>query len=249
MADEGNNFDREERSFTANHHHGEVAEADAIVHIDEEYDCNDDEPPPSPMNKHDDNESIARCIFRILYVMLTLSVAGLVFAVVMYNRAKTLAPNARNQALSPEAEQEAFDRDVESYRLTLQNMLSPVVKISNLLEATSPQAEALEWLVFEDRVLDVAGLEQTMGSDPYPFYQRYALMTLFFATGGELWEETPWTDNGNVHECNFVGVDCDAKNQVVVLDLFLRRLRGRKYRIIGEQRDPLIVFLSLVFCL
>jgi hypothetical protein len=164
--------------------------------------------------------------------MLVLSIAGLAFAVVMYVRAIDATKNAKNQ--NGEEEEGILERDVDDYRLRLQNMLSPVVKFSDLLEDTSPQAEAVEWLVFEDRILDVVDLELqlTEGGIPYPLHQRYALMTLYFATGGELWDDmgdTAWAENGNVHECDFVGVDCNEKKQVIGLDLYLRKLRGREY--------------------
>ena len=229
-----------------------------VVHIDdEEFDDDDDddddddshdshdsddEPSPVPMTKDkypaDKSKSLERCIFRILYIMLTLSIAGLAVAIVMYVRAINATNRAtKNQDTIEETEEGIFDRDIESYRTQLQNMLSPLVKFSDLLEDTSPQAEALEWLVFEDRVLDIVDLEKQQqmmmeGNTPYPLYQRYALMTLFFATGGELWDDmddAAWTDKGNVHECDFVGVECNDKKQVIGLDLYLRKLRGRTY--------------------
>ncbi|KAL3904511.1 MAG: hypothetical protein SGILL_010038 [Bacillariaceae sp.] len=199
---------------------------------EEDSESEDDENQPTPFQK-DNRGSSDRCVFVTLWIVMILALGGLAFATVRYVQYK----NANRQSASiPTTQDDDFNeilanRDTEAYKLQVQNILADVVKSSTLLTPSSPQAQAVEWMVLQDSVLTLDDLDKTAATDgagdPYRVYQRYALMALFFATGGELWEDTPWTENGEVHECDFVGVDCDEKDQVVILDLFLRKLRGR----------------------
>ena len=68
---------------------------------------------------------------------------------------------------------------------------------------------------------------ETFEENPNPLYQRYAMMVLFFATNGELWNGPPWTEETDIHECDFLGVDCDLDRVVIGLDMTRRQLRGR----------------------
>jgi hypothetical protein len=192
----------------------------------------DAEEGPIPLKSDLIRRASDRQIFLTLYILLALALSGLAFAMVRYIQAKNVSSSLPQSSSSNDAgdddEQEFLDRDTESFKLQLQSILSQIVKSSELLDPSSPQAQAVDWLVFEDHMLSTADLVlQNTETDPFRVYQRYALMTLFFATNGELWEETPWTDNSKVHECDFTGVDCDTEEQVVLLDLYMRKLRSR----------------------
>jgi hypothetical protein len=217
---------------------------EAVFHIDDDDDdganSNDGEDddmsysvevdqPPYPLSKdHVTNGNNDRHIFMTLYIMLALALGGLAFAISRYVLILKRADN--NSMTGADETVIDFDRDTTEFKGLLQTVLSGFVKSSVLLDASSPQAQAIEWMVFEDQMLTMENLTVAVkddDADPFAVYQRYALMALFFATNGELWEETPWTENGMVHTCDFAGVDCDENDQVVLLDLFLRKLRGR----------------------
>ncbi|KAG7348249.1 RHS repeat-associated core domain containing protein [Nitzschia inconspicua] len=209
---------------------GESEDDDKSVALEEE------DLPPKPLkrdhNTHRGNNNNDRHIFVTLYIMMFLALGGLTFASTRYIQAK-LASNGNGGGVASSMEGSddvtAFNRDNIAFKTQLEAVLSDVVRSSDLLQVSSPQARAVEWLVFQDRMLTMEDLntEENNGGDPFKVYQRYALMALYFATSGQLWEEIPWTDNTMVHTCDFVGVDCDEKRQVVILNLYLRKLRGR----------------------
>jgi hypothetical protein len=209
----------------------EVAENEDNGGEDGDLDSDEDTDEEKPVPFHKDSRgSSDRPIFVTLYIMLFLALGGLAFATARYIQAKSAN---RQQAITMNVKEDDVNevlanRDSTAYKLQLQSVLSEVIKSSTLLTPSSPQAQAVEWMVFQDATLTMNDiLEAAESGDPYRVYQRYALMALFFATNGELWEAVPWTENGEIHECDFVGVDCDESEQVVILDLFLRKLRGR----------------------
>jgi hypothetical protein len=197
---------------------------------DKIYDLEDDQPPEPLKEDHTSrSKKSGRHIFVTLYIIVFLALVGLAFASARYIQARKASNNSK--IISPSEQGDVnFNRDTTAFKNQLQAMLSNVVESSALLQASSPQSQAIKWLVFEDRMLTMDDLTvgtNGSGGDPFQVYQRYALMALFFATSGELWEAVPWTDNTLVHACDFGGVDCDDNKQVVVLDLYLRKLRGR----------------------
>ena len=137
------------------------------------------------------------------------------------------------------------NRDPIKYRNDIESILSNVVEDFTFLEGAPKKA--LDWLVFQDLMLTSMDIEAMMksiaaednndensndddkvGVPIFPLVQRYALMVLFFGTSGELWNDKSWSDLVHVHECAFMGVDCDdSKGQALTLDLQYRKLRGR----------------------
>lgn len=207
-----------------------IVEEDVVIDADdvdddESYDMEGDLPPEPLKGDYSRRSNNDRHIFMTLYIIMVLALGGLAFATTRYVQARKASIDGD---ASPPDDEIPFNRDTTAFKIQLQSVLSEVVRSSVLSEASSPQAQAIKWLVFEDRMLTMEDLTmEADGGDPFKVYQRYALTALFFATNGELWEGTPWTDNILVPTCSFEGVDCDEKNQVVVLDLFLRKLRGR----------------------
>ena len=137
------------------------------------------------------------------------------------------------------------NRDPIKYRNDIESILSNVVEDFTFLEGAPKKA--LDWLVFQDLMLTSMDIEAMMksiaandnndedsndddkvGVPIFPLVQRYALMVLFFGTSGELWNDKSWSDLVHVHECAFMGVDCDESHgQALTLDLQYRKLRGR----------------------
>lgn len=87
-----------------------------------------------------------------------------------------------------------------------------------ILEPSSAQAQAMEWLAFEDTKFDMASNEaSTIGSR---LHQRYALASWYFDQGGpKFWTKinrdpgSGWIVHGvGVHECDWAGIDCQEQS-------------------------------------
>jgi hypothetical protein len=115
--------------------------------------------------------------------------------------------------------------------------ISTLLGLSNVIERTSPQAQAIEWLAFEDEPLFVVTKESTTTNETnannnngnklynYESYlerleQRYSLVVWYFDQGGpKLWTtinrepSSGWINFGaDIHECQWKGIDCEYKN-------------------------------------
>ncbi|MGK3760286.1 MAG: hypothetical protein ACI8RD_012603 [Bacillariaceae sp.] len=171
----------------------------------------------------------------------------------MRNNGPRSAPTTGGMATNPASSSSSSytleeidpNRDPIKYRNDIEFILSNFVEDTTFF--LGAPKKALDWLVFQDLVLTSADIEAMMdsiaaddnndeksnddddvGVPIFPLVQRYALMVLFFGTNGELWNDEPWSDLVHVHECNFMGVDCDGnKGQALNLDLQYRKLRGR----------------------
>ena len=98
----------------------------------------------------------------------------------------------------------------------------------------TPQNKAANWIANVDPMhLDVP---TSLSSDPFPFLQRYALATLYYALGGDLWINQLNFVTGD-HECSWfqsmpdasgepyaIGVTCDATLRVK--NLLIRELKN-----------------------
>jgi len=194
-----------------------------------------------------------RPLFLTLYAILFLAITGLGFSVTRYVQVTTKVrslPTSQettkskissdNNISSIEAEYRDPDRDPIAYRSDIEYILSQEMyqeSFTSFLEGA--QKKAIDWLVYEDRVLTSTKIQEmveykksnnTDGADlvpTFPLVQRYAMMVLFFETNGELWSERSWAELTDLNECKFMGVECDMEGQVVVLDLAIRKLRGR----------------------
>jgi len=109
--------------------------------------------------------------------------------------------------------------DRQDYKYTIVTLMGLAV----VMERTSPQARALEWLAFEDKPLFDP---TTIIPDERDHYrnlvaQRYALAVWYFAQGGPtVWVtlnrevSSGWIKFGaGIHECDWRGVDCDYDNE------------------------------------
>mmetsp|Transcript_16575 Transcript_16575/g.38299 ORF Transcript_16575/g.38299 Transcript_16575/m.38299 type:complete len:567 (+) Transcript_16575:117-1817(+) len=189
-----------------------------------------------------------RPLFMTLYAILFLAITGLGFSVTRYVQVKRNVRSSQssqeiasdNNTLSATAEDTDLDRDPVAYRSDIEYILSSeIYQDSTISFLQGSQKKAIVWLVYEDRVLSTTKIREMVdymksnntGNDDvvptFPLVQRYAMMVLFFETNGELWSERSWAESTNLNECKFVGVECDMEDRVVVLDLALRKLRGR----------------------
>lgn len=77
---------------------------------------------------------------------------------------------------------------------------------STFLDATSPRAQAMDWLVYQDTTL--------IGLDDPLFLSRYALMVLAYSTAVELWKTTqPWTELMYIPLCDWEDVQCNNNDE------------------------------------
>ena len=98
---------------------------------------------------------------------------------------------------------------------------------STLVQTGTPQALALDWLVYQDLTVSHTSIAET------PLKQRYAVMVLYFACGGEGWQsfdKGTLESQGEIPTCEWLGdkfIECDPGSQeVTLLDLSDRRMTG-----------------------
>jgi hypothetical protein len=115
----------------------------------------------------------------------------------------------------------------EEYYKERYNKFRPVIgRLSNpsaLVQPGTPQSQALLWLVDKDATLSHFTIDETQ------LAQRYALLVLFYACGGEQWQgfEATLDKLGSVDTCSLGEFVTCKGNQVVGLDLAERRLIGQ----------------------
>lgn len=112
-------------------------------------------------------------------------------------------------------------------------VLSPLVgmysEASTFLQTGSPQSLALKWLVYNDQTID-----HTSISDQKQLRQRYAMMVLFYACGGEGWQGFDQkgflSEQVDTQTCDLDiknVIDCEKESQeVTALTLASSRLGG-----------------------
>nr|QQP23546.1 mating-type related plus 2 [Pseudo-nitzschia multistriata] len=110
-------------------------------------------------------------------------------------------------------------QDRQDYKYSIVTLLG----LPMVMERTSPQARAVEWLAYQDEPLfDVTKETSAEEQDRHHeiLEQRYALVVWYFDQGGPtVWktinrdESAGWVEFGaGVHECDWKGVDCDYEN-------------------------------------
>jgi hypothetical protein len=125
-----------------------------------------------------------------------------------------------------------------AFRISLARVSEPSVFVN----PTSPQSQALKWLVYQDKTINIPdgfhrdsemNTSQLSFSDDFHWklVQRYALMVLYFSTSGAAWRGiVPWEDLVNTDECHshFQGIGCDeVSGKVTTVALEYRKLGGR----------------------
>jgi hypothetical protein len=125
--------------------------------------------------------------------------------------------------------------DGQRETLGIRQEIEALIGTENLESAQSPYAKALEWMIHQDPVQLDPGIDSN-------FFQRYIMAYFYFATtanspwrfcnpaignelefcnrigaSGNVIQTTRWLSS--VHECQFAGVVCNLKMQVVRLEL------------------------------
>jgi len=106
--------------------------------------------------------------------------------------------------------------DQQDYKYSLLTLLG----LPPVIQRSSPQARAIEWLAFDDDPLFDTNELDLSPEQTKRLEQRYALVVWYFAHGGpSLWTtlnrevSSGWIEHGaGVHECDWRGVDCEYSN-------------------------------------
>jgi hypothetical protein len=171
------------------------------------------------------------CTRRSLIVtsfVLFLAVAAVILVACLYGTGTIGTPAASSSAASAsgggggsshQQVTEEYRARYTKFRTTLLKNTSPTAFTS----PTSPQSKALTWLVVRDGALvtDEVSDERLL--------QRYAIMTIYYACGGEEWKGfmTPLDEQFDKSECLFRGVSCDDQGRVVKIDWYGANVAGQ----------------------
>jgi hypothetical protein len=112
---------------------------------------------------------------------------------------------------------EEYRRRFAVFRSTLAIESDP----SAFFDPNSPQSQALQWLVSQDQTITLDNLDRLT--------QRYAIMVLFYACGGENWSGylTPLSQEGETNECDLPDFTCDEFGSIVYVKLINQEMVGR----------------------
>eukprot|EP00980_Cylindrotheca_fusiformis_P009967 scaffold2203_cov106-Cylindrotheca_fusiformis.AAC.1 len=115
----------------------------------------------------------------------------------------------------------------------LASIVLPCVDITTL-EESSPQYRSLEWLAYED------SRNLTIQDDATELIERFSLVTLYFATGGENWighDPNPIYLMNDSSHCDWYRIDCDDNGSVTHLHLGGNVLSGTLPPEIGNLKN------------
>lgn len=167
--------------------------------------------------------------FMIVFAMMLITVVGLVTGFLVHSKKSS---NGYGPAtLSASNYQERYIQTREE----LSNLTNP----GNFVDPSTPQSQALSWLVYRDQALPPDAPVSRLA-------QRFALMVLFYACSGATWSDfvVPWSADVTHSECNFQGIQCNDQGQVVSLELSQQRASGQLPDEIGLLSNLVIMDLS-----
>jgi hypothetical protein len=149
-------------------------------------------------------------------------VVGVVVSVTANNNmpdAPTPSPATSQPSKSPSPTNSRFNLFLEA--LLVQE---PGLEVSVLTNPSTPQWEALSWLVFEDT--SNMDPETAPGRD---ILERFVLATFYFATNGDNWKDKfnflqetsvcAWNNGATIQDNSFRGIQCNGSGQVSALTL------------------------------
>ena len=113
-----------------------------------------------------------------------------------------------------------FDASAMSAQQRKDAIVDALGKISTptaLKRDGSPQSRAMNWIVDDD--------EKKLSPFAHNLAQRYIVAVFYYSLHGELWPYLPWLD-GTKSECDFYGLACNAKGQIVDISLVSSKLSG-----------------------
>jgi hypothetical protein len=168
-------------------------------------------------------QSRRRRMVIFFFILLIFLVTGAVVATMVAVKEDEAASNGDEDS-SQDTPSVSLQFQDEYYESIRRLVLGPTPNM--VLDPNSPQAQAMEWLAYQD----------TLYLDSSHLLQRYALVAFYFANGGNLWAalgnaSSGWVPNGiGVHECEWIFVDCDPEQEQVVS----LRLSGGGIMLTGE---------------
>lgn len=133
----------------------------------------------------------------------------------------TLAPGSGSETVSPTFQTSGGPGNTcngLTRRQALAQILEKLTDNSTLANSTTPQGQAYSWMLDKDPA--------EINPCVYPsVQQRYILASLYFATGGQNWDDNlRWLSSSN--ECDWFGIICDS-GDVISIDL-------RKFPLLNE---------------
>ena len=141
--------------------------------------------------------------FFLAAVAAVILVGTLVLA--LWSESNTLLPESNTPTNAPEEPPDALTIAPTSIELYLLSLM-PNVTLDSMKNILSPQARAFQWLLNDTAVNQVMPEARIK--------QRYSLVTLYFATGGDDWVvKDNWLSH-QVHECEWWNRDAFGRKDV-----------------------------------
>jgi hypothetical protein len=112
--------------------------------------------------------------------------------------------------------------DYEERFMVFRNVLITKSDPTTFFDPDSPQSLALQWLVYQDQTISLDNLDRLT--------QRYVIMVLYYACGGENWRgiiTTPLVEEVETNECDLKDFDCNEFGNVTAVKLKERGMVGR----------------------
>jgi hypothetical protein len=157
----------------------------------------------------------------VLGVVAVALAAGAVLTAVVLKSNET-GSSAETGASGLQQSEEYYQERFAVLRPAAGRLSSPSV----LVQSETAQSQALDWMVYRDTTLSHKQLDATQ------FAQRYAMLVLFYACGGEEWQGfvDSIDQQGDIATCQWEGTDflkCNADNEISELNLKYRRVVGQ----------------------
>jgi hypothetical protein len=157
-----------------------------------------------------------RCIIIIVALLLAVVVSLAVdLPLVLTKNKQRDAAASSSSSSSPGDDDDTSDIDFNKRYAFIRSAVAPYSQSSSFVEPDSPQSQALQWLVYQDKttrrhdmnmddiVNDTTGTSAAKGNKQLA--QRYALLVLYYACGGDAWngDITQFEYQVDVSECHF----------------------------------------------
>jgi hypothetical protein len=145
---------------------------------------------------------------------MILTVLGVVLAAVLSGKSSGDGNGNPGKTTSP-----AYD--YEERFTVFRNALITESDPTAFFDPDSPQSLALQWMVYQDQTVSLDNLDRLT--------QRYVIMVLYYACGGENWRGyiTPLIEEVKTNECDLKDFGCDEFGYVTAVKLDERGMVGR----------------------
>jgi hypothetical protein len=182
-------------------------------------------------NRRPHHGSVSFWIFALVTVFLV--AGGTLTAVIMMSSDKSSTNTAINEKPQEDSQsEEYYQKRYEIFR----PMVGKTSSSSTLFQSNTPQSKALDWMVYHDTTIPHEALSTSSTDDvTTQFIQRYTIMVVFYACGGEDWEgftSSNLEQQGQLDTCLWDGdgkaiISCNDRKEIVELKLDSRRLIGQ----------------------